>query len=285
MRRNIFFIILVLVLISCVKNPSNPKDLPESPSDLALTQLDTERILFNWQDNSDNEGGFIVDRKIGSDNWNINYKTFTENTVLFIDSHLTVFDLYSYRLHAYNDDGDSDSLECNLNFLDLDSLNIPSNLALHQLGENTIELNWQDNSTGEEGFRIDRKIGNNDWEENYYQTEENCTIFINSDLTVFDEYFYRVMCFSGDIYSNFVEESILFVDYDSLSAPSNLLLQQWNSNTISLTWLDNSSQEEGFRIDRKIGDNDWEENYAQTDENIESFLILILLFMMNINIR
>ena len=66
-----------------------------------------------------------------------------------------------------------------------DSLTAPSNLTLEQIDIESIQLYWQDNSSAEEGFRIDRKIGENNWDENYQILAENTTTFIDSNSNSF----------------------------------------------------------------------------------------------------
>nr|MBC8415500.1 fibronectin type III domain-containing protein [Candidatus Cloacimonadota bacterium] len=91
-----------------------------------------------------------------------------------------------------------------------DSLTAPSNLTLEQIDLESIQLNWQDNSSAEEGFRIDRKIGENEWEENYQILPENSTTFIDSELITIDNYSYRVRAFADGEFSEFTEASIYF---------------------------------------------------------------------------
>ena len=91
-----------------------------------------------------------------------------------------------------------------------DSLTAPSNFTLEQIEFESIQLNWQDNSSAEEGFRIDRKIGENEWEENYQILSENSTTFIDSNLITIDNYSYRIRAFANDEYSEFSEASIDF---------------------------------------------------------------------------
>ncbi len=97
-----------------------------------------------------------------------------------------------------------------------DSLTAPSNFTLEQINLECIQLNWQDNSSAEEGFRIDRKIGENEWEENYQILSENSTTFIDSNLMAIDNYSYRVRAFANEEYSEFSEASIDFF-YDDVS--------------------------------------------------------------------
>lgn len=82
-----FILLVVLFILSCTQNTTNPQT-PENPSDLLLMQLDTELIFLTWQDHSNNEDGFRLDRKIGENDWVENYQLLIENTTSFIDSAL-----------------------------------------------------------------------------------------------------------------------------------------------------------------------------------------------------
>ncbi len=104
-----------------------------------------------------------------------------------------------------------------------DSLTAPSNLSLEQINLECIQLTWQDNSTAEEGFRLDRKIGENEWEENYQILSENATTFIDSNLIAIDNYVYRIRAFADEEFSDFIEASIDFF-YNDVSYIYNPLI-------------------------------------------------------------
>ncbi|MCK4311818.1 MAG: fibronectin type III domain-containing protein, partial [Candidatus Cloacimonetes bacterium] len=217
MKTRIFFVLIIVHFIfSCTKETISPDYSLTAPSNLTLEQINLESIQLNWQDNSSAEEGFRLDRKIGENNWEENYQILAENTITFIDSNLTIFDYYYYRVKAFINSDYSDYIESGINFLDLDSLSAPTNLALEQINLESIQLNWQDNSSAEEGFRIDRKIGENEWEENYQILSENSTTFIDSELITIDNYSYRVRAFANGEFSDFTEASIDFF-YDDVS--------------------------------------------------------------------
>ncbi len=98
-----------------------------------------------------------------------------------------------------------------------DSLTEPSNFTLEQIDLESIHLTWQDNSSAEEGFRIDRKIGENEWEENYQTLPENTTSLIDSELVAIGNYSYSIAAYSNDDYSETIEASINFF-YDDVSS-------------------------------------------------------------------
>lgn len=106
-----------------------------------------------------------------------------------------------------------------------DSLAAPSNLTLEQIDLENIQLTWQDNSSAEEGFQIDRKIDDNGWEENYQILPENTTSFIDSELIVIDNYTYRISAFADGEFSNCTEADIDFF-YDDVYSISPLFSDQ-----------------------------------------------------------
>jgi hypothetical protein len=137
MRRLILGLILVIVLASCSKKHSNEPDSLESPSNLILTQLDSDRIALEWQDNCNCEEGFRIDRKIGDGVWEENYRILDENTTTCIDSQLVTIDEYSYRIYAFEDNEYSTYVEESIDFFydDVETIS---------LFIDTVYLSWGD---------------------------------------------------------------------------------------------------------------------------------------------
>jgi len=108
-----------------------------------------------------------------------------------------------------------------------DSLTSPSNLTLEQIDLESIQLIWQDNSSAEMGFQIDRKVGENDWEQNYQYLPENTTTFIDSELLTIGNYSYRITACSNNDHSETIEASINFF-YDDVYSISSLYSDQIN---------------------------------------------------------
>ena len=145
----------------------------------------------------------------------------------------------------------------------------PTNLVITLIENNSIKLNWDDNSTEETTFCIDRKKGENDWLINYNEVAENITTFNDYIPTNIDTvYSYRVRASDGNDYSNYSNDVGW---YSSNSAPSNLLLEQITQDSIKINWQDNSVGEEGFSLDRKIGEDDWVSNYEIIESNETQF--------------
>jgi hypothetical protein len=219
MKKIVVLISLTAIMFfGCTDNSTTPEDDLLPPTDFNLVQLDNDKIHLTWQDNSTEEESFCIDRKIEENDWEVKYQMLPENTTTFIDSNLTFFGEYTYRVYgSVSDTEHSDYVESQIEFVNSDSLAAPSNLVLSQLDAYQIRLDWSDNSTVEDGFIIDRKIGENEWEANYQVLPVNSNNFTDTDLETIDTYSYRVRAFSNSDETDFTEASVDFF-YNDVSS-------------------------------------------------------------------
>jgi len=89
-------------------------------------------------------------------------------------------------------------------------LTSPSNLSLEQLDWSSIQLTWQDNTSKEDYYQIDRKIGENEWETGYQTLAENSTSFTDSNLVDIGNYKYRIFAYNSKESSGFTEATCWF---------------------------------------------------------------------------
>ena len=72
------------------------------PTNLTVTVVSYNGIDLSWQDNSDNESGFRVQRRVdGSDDW-VEIGTTAANATMFSDTGLEPTTTYHYRVRAFN---------------------------------------------------------------------------------------------------------------------------------------------------------------------------------------
>ena len=91
--------------------PTPPPASPDPPSKLAATAVSQTQIDLTWQDNSNNEDGFYIERKLGAGgNYNV-IDTVGANVTTYSDSGLSGNTTYYYRVYAYNGIGGSYSNE------------------------------------------------------------------------------------------------------------------------------------------------------------------------------
>jgi hypothetical protein len=79
---------------------------PSPPSDLVATTVSSSQTDLAWTDNADNEDGFELERRIGTEPYE-NLVTAAANTTSYSDTGLHPNTTYSYRLRAHSPLADS----------------------------------------------------------------------------------------------------------------------------------------------------------------------------------
>lgn len=144
------------------KNVSINIDLsvaPEGPEDLVATAASDTEIGLTWTDTADNEEGFKVERKTGSGVYAV-VAVLGSNVGNYKDTSLAASTEYDYRVLAYNTAGNSmNSNEANA-ITQAPPVSVPaapSSLGAAAVSDTQINLTWADNSTTEDGFKVERK--------------------------------------------------------------------------------------------------------------------------------
>jgi hypothetical protein len=79
-----------------------PEPIPNAPSGLDATAAGTDRISLTWNDNSNNESGFTLQRSPNGSNGWANIVTIGSSVTSYLDTGLQATTLYYYRVRAYN---------------------------------------------------------------------------------------------------------------------------------------------------------------------------------------
>jgi hypothetical protein len=222
------------------------------------------RALLSWQDNSSNELGFIVERKTGDsasvDPYAI-LDTLAANSTSYVDSTLADTTTYTFRVIAFNEFILSDYSNLASVTTILSSLAAPTNLTvnLHPTIVNRALLSWQDNSPNELGFIVERKTGDSASVDPYTVLDTltaNLTSFEDSTLADTTTYTFRVKAFNTLFESDYSNLASITTVLSTLVAPTNLeaKLTGPSNEFVGLNWIDNSTNELGFVIERKPGD-------------------------------
>ena len=92
---------------SIVANFRSANVTPTAPSSLVVQNVKSTEINVSFNDNSSDEQGFKVERSINGGGWSL-FTTLPSNTTLFTDFNEDVCgNEYSYRVYAYNQNGNS----------------------------------------------------------------------------------------------------------------------------------------------------------------------------------
>ncbi|MBI4835573.1 MAG: fibronectin type III domain-containing protein [Planctomycetes bacterium] len=82
--------------------------VPAAPSNLIATAVSSSQINLAWQDNSDNEDGFIIERYAGWESVYEQIATVNANITTYPNAYLSDYTLYTYRIKAFNQAGNSE---------------------------------------------------------------------------------------------------------------------------------------------------------------------------------
>ncbi len=174
------------------------------PSDLSATTASSSQIDLSWTDNSSNETGFKIERKTGSEETYEEIATVGVNTTSYSNTGLSEATTYYYRVRAYNSAGNSNySNESNATTCPA----APSDLSATAASSSQIDLSWTDNSSGESGFKIERKTGSEGTYAQIATVGANLTSYGNTGLTASTTYYYRVMAYNSGGNSSYSSEA------------------------------------------------------------------------------
>jgi fibronectin type 3 domain-containing protein len=146
----------------------------------------------------------------------------------------------------------------------------PSGLTITSLLTNKVSLSWTDNSGDESGFKIQRKTGVTGTYAQIKQTGANVTTYTDNDTALKDGtlYYYRVCATNAAGDSAFSNEAS---GTTPLAKPTSATATAVSSSQINLTWVDNSSSETGYLIERKKTAAGTYAQIAQVGANVQSY--------------
>jgi serine protease AprX len=188
--------------------PVTPQ-VPAAPSGLAAAAASSSQINLGWTDNANNEDGFKIERCTGSGCTNFaQIAAVGANATSYSDTGLTANTTYSYRIRAYNTGGDSAYSNTASATTPAASQPpaAPSGLTATAVSRSQINLGWTDNSSNEDGFKIERCTGSSCT--NFTQIATvgaNVTSYSNTGLSSGTYYRYRVRAYNAagnSAYSN-----------------------------------------------------------------------------------
>jgi hypothetical protein len=144
----------------------------------------------------------------------------------------------------------------------------PSNLLIASLGI-SFRLSWSDNSSKEAGFEVERATGSGAYSK-IASLGANATSFTDATVTPAFSFRYRVRAYgAATCYSPYTNE--VSGIQPGTAAPSNLKATASAGSQIALSWADNTGDESGFKIERKIGASGAYAQIATVGANVTSY--------------
>jgi fibronectin type 3 domain-containing protein len=147
----------------------------------------------------------------------------------------------------------------------------PTSLSAPSSSLNSINLTWNDASTNETGFRIERSLSSGTGYSLVTTTAANATSFTDTGLSSGTKYYYRVNAINAggqSDYSNEVNATTLSIP----TVPNNLIATSTSATSINLTWTDASTNETGFQVERSTTSGTGFTLISTTSANAASFI-------------
>ncbi len=227
----------------------------DAPTNLKGEALGASTVQLTWDDNSDTEDGFVIERTNPANGNFERLAVLPRNTEEYFDIDLSPLTTYKYKVASFK----SSSISAFSNIVTVstygEDVPSPSNLvATYQPVKKAVVINWSDNTFLENGTILERKETINGEFEVIGNTQTDIKTFTDSLIVENQLYYYRARFTTTEGFKTKYSNVDTAYVYDAPpNAPSNLQIAAFSDTTYSLWWEDNSIDEEGFEIWRRAG--------------------------------
>ena len=246
---------------------------PAAPDEFQGTAISCSKVDLLWADNSDNEDGFKIERKEIAGTYS-EIVTVGANITSYTDTSVLAEKTYYYRVRSYNSYGYSTySNEINITTPQCGALpNIPSGLSVTLTAATESKLTWTDNSSNEDGFKIERKAEGETYKE-IKSLPVNSIEYHNTGLLPNTIYYYRIRAYNSYGYSDYSNEASITTPSETAlpEAPTGLSAAATSCNDVTITWADNAINETNFILERKEEGGSYEVISSSISENSITF--------------
>ncbi len=221
-------------------------DVPNPPSNVAVLALNSNQIRVTWKDNSTNEDKFVI--YDGTNVWDF----VPPNQTTYVANGLQAGSFHCYRVTAYSNtygESDKSTSACTSTPLSAPPPGplAPSNLLAAPTSTTQIRLTWLDNSSNETGFYI------------YEEGSADPPKTVGSNVTTYSatvtpgsSHCYHVTAYNAQGESvpsgSDCAQTPLTPPVGAPNAPTGVTATAVSATQIRVTWLDNSTNEKGFKI-------------------------------------
>lgn len=247
---------------------------PVSPSGLVVTGRGNDFVSLQWTDRSNNEDGFRVEFRNESGPWTA-ISAAGPNTSNATAAGLAADTTYEFRVIATNgtlESTPSPSTTARTLSSPDEPVGEPYHLTVSRIFSDSITIDWQDNADNETGFRIVRSTSP-DGPFTVLTVPADSTSFTSDGLSPATSYYFQVQAVNGGIGGE-LSAQVHGKTLASDSAPYlsySLNVVSTSPTSVTLGWLDASTNENGFIVERQVyGTSDWN-LLGTTSYNVVSF--------------
>jgi alpha-tubulin suppressor-like RCC1 family protein/subtilisin family serine protease len=228
-------------------------DVLAAPTRLLATEMSSSplQVGLSWRDHSTDESGFKIERKTGNEGVYAEIASVPAGTITYTDASPSLLSdgtVYYYRVRSWNSDGNS--FYSNEDGAPKPKPPVaPGNFVAIVADETLVELSWEDRSSDELYFRLERRVGTFGYSQ-IATIDPDTTTYSDYDVQQGGQYTYRLRAFGLGGDSDYSNEATALMP-ERVSSPSNLTAAALGLDQIELQWTDNSNNEDGFLIQRK----------------------------------
>ncbi|MDP8201920.1 MAG: SUMF1/EgtB/PvdO family nonheme iron enzyme [Candidatus Tenebribacter burtonii] len=194
-------ILLMLVSSCCEDDITSPPleidPIASMPTNIIISNSGIDVLELTWDENCDWENEIRIDRRMDDDDdlteW-INIVRLPANSISFSDNNVPYRTYMEYRIYAYYDDA-MHSDYANIEYYI--TLSNPDSLEIVKSDDSTLKLTWHNFQDWIDGYKLQRKIGGNDWVD-YAVLDKNSEEFIDSGLNLDEYHLYKIFSIYGE---------------------------------------------------------------------------------------
>ena len=249
---------------------STSVEVPAAPSNIVFSDVEFTsngvNATMSWTDNSNNEDKFVIQFSYDNENW-LGAGSTEANVTTRTATGLVAGKTYYFRVAAYNAAGYSDWATTTYVVPTADIAK-PGDIVFGDYSNGNLEMSWADNSDNEDGFLVQYSYDGEKWNRAGV-TEANVNHRTATRVSPGRTYYFRVAAFQGSSYSDWA-----YGEYTAPSGvptePGEIVFTNYSAEnrTVEMSWVDNSNDETGFRIEYSLdGGATWRTS-AQTSADV-----------------
>jgi len=226
-------------------------NIPTAPSNLSLLVGGTSQIRVSWTDNSTNEQFFNLYRSTDGVSYPFGI-TLPAGSTTYLNTGLSAGTTYWYRVNAANTGGTSGFAGPEFATTLPNPPTAPSNLIFTGRTSTRLSLQWNDNSTNEDGFIIQSSLAGI----TYTQLDTvgpNITTYNADGLSSGTTYFFRVAGYNAGGTSAFSGATSWQTLPNAPATPTFTSILAGSSSQININWT-NVANETGYNLYRSLND-------------------------------
>ncbi len=214
----------------------------EAPSDLILANPTADVVDLSWTDNSTDETGFEVFRRIGNSGSYKLINSVASNVTSFVDSGVKANTQYGYEIVAVNGGGvSSPSGQASVKTIPLPKA--PTKITATPVSLTSIQLAWTNGAISQTGLEIMERIGSSKVWTLVSTLASDATSFLSDELTPNTQYAYEILAMSGNAASK--ASAAVTVKTGLLAVTAE------TPTSVELNWTSSTAAATAFKIERK----------------------------------